>query len=877
MNYTEAKEYLLSPEVNTSILGLDRIKLALEELGNPQKELRVVHVVGSNGKGSTSAMMAGILKETGLRCGLFSSPYISELTEYIKLDLNEISENEFAELTNEIKAVIEKRGLKLTHFEFITVMSVLYFRKHNCDLCIYEAGMGGRDDATNIFDEAICNVLCSITVEHSQWLGDTITKIVENKLGIAHNGEKLVAADIVDMLFSKTMDIVEGHSPESVECCSDLNCSEPSDCEEISNEIIAYCRNNGLKLSGINYPVLKSESGLSCLGFDCGCYTDLIINTGARYQLKNAATAIKACELVCEAMGMTLSEEAVRKGLKKFSLKSRFEMVSEKPEVIIDGGHNPACIRELIKSLSGTEKYIIVTGVMADKDYERMYELLAPYAGVFIAVDDGIERALDSSVLSGYLSKFGVTVYNASTCELAAALVRELADESSRVLFTGTLYMTDSFKSSYKAFEDRNKSDFMYNEVVGRLTEKSFYSANYGLDDVRRLLEKLGSPEKELKVLHVAGTNGKGSTCKMLHSIIRQMGHSCGLFSSPYIRVFNERIQINEENISDNILTALTNRVLGAQSELGIDLNQFALVTVIAFLYYRLMRVDYVVLETGLGGELDPTNVIDEPLCTIITNIGLDHVGVLGDDISKIALAKAGIIKNNVPNVCYPVDEEAFEVISRRCLEKSAPLIYVNKENIKVTDSSALGTDFTYHGESYHVALTGDFQAYNACVAISAIKAVFGDDTNIEKKIKEGLKKISWPGRLELISEEPLCFMDGGHNPQCIRTVTSYFDRYYKDYKKIFIAGFMKDKDYHEMIKLLSLSADILYLVPVDCPRALTTSELTEATNVNIIKAEVFDELNQAYSKACRLDEKKLICFIGSLYQLSSIYELFED
>ncbi len=853
MNYLEAKKYLLGPEINTSILGLDRINLALSELGNPQMNVRVVHVVGSNGKGSTSTMIAGILDEVGLKCGLFSSPYITELTEYIKIGNEEISCSEFSQIADELKGLIEEKGIKLTHFEFITVMSVLYFSRHNCDLCIYEAGMGGREDATNIFADAICNVLCSITVEHSQWLGNTIEEIVYSKLGIAHPGEIVISTDIVD-----------GGA---------LN-------DNTAIEISRYCSENNLSLFGISQAVMHGNPKNNVLQFDLGNYTDITLNTGAKYQLKNAATAIRACEIICDELNITMKASDVRNGLSNFALKSRFEVISSNPETIIDGGHNPACIKELVKSLDKSRKYIIVTGVMADKDYEAMYEVLALYAKAFVAVDDQIKRAIHSCELTKYLEKYGVPVYDAGSCELGAVmaleLVEEFADDRISVLFTGTLYMTDSFKKSYKAFLDRETCNSYYREMVARLTEKSFYSANYGLGDIKKLLEYLGSPEKELKVFHVAGTNGKGSTCKMLHTIIRELGYSSGLFTSPYIRIFNERIQINEENISNTMLTALTNRVLQAQKELGIDLNQFALVTVIALLYYRLKGVDYVILETGLGGEFDPTNIISKPVCTAITNIGLDHVGVLGDSIEKIASAKAGIIKSCVPNVCYPIDKPALDVIKNKCNELSAPLMVVDKQDVEIINTAVSCIDFKYLSEDYHVTMNGDFQAYNACVAITAIETVFGKNANIAAKIKAGLNKMFWPGRLELISEKPLCFMDGGHNPQCIKTVTGFLDKYYGEYKKIYIAGFMKDKDYSEMIKLLSESADKLFLVPVEIGRALSYTELIDVVKTNKLDAVVYKGLKEAYIAAESINEDKLVCFIGSLYQLTSIYELFE-
>lgn len=871
MKYMDIKEYLLSPEMNVSIPGLKRIKSVLKYMGNPQKKLKIIHVVGSNGKGSVSHMLSEILTDAGIKTGLFTSPYITELTEYIKLNNKQISQDSFAKIASKVLDVLERTGLKLTHFEFVTVLSVLYFVEEECDVCIYEAGLGGVKDATNIFPKALCTVLASVSIEHSSYLGNTLENIVAKKAGITHAGETLISSD----------------------------CNEKNDsCNDSGiNEIIEnFCCNKNIILHKVSDDFKITGREINCITFDYKDLKNIEISSGALYQVKNAITVIETCEVLKEKFD--ISDSNVLKGLANFKLSSRFEIIKNKPLIIVDGGHNPACVSELVKSLDENEKHVIVTGVMADKDYKAMYSELAKYAKCFICVDNHISRALPSMRLCKELEEYDLPIYDAGSTFVAASLVNMLCSEEDKVLFAGTLYMTDDFKRDIATVYNKEELTFKYNEIVSRLTSKSFYSKNHSLEDMKKVLAEFDNPQEKIKYIHVAGTNGKGSTCSMIASSLEKYGYKTGLFTSPYITRFNERIRFNSEEISDSLLTSIALWILKVQEKLGIDLNQFALVTCICFVYYNLVKADYVVLETGLGGTYDPTNIIKKPVCTVITNIGYDHTTVLGNTIEQIASAKAGIIKPGVPVICYPVVDEAFEVIKSKAEELKSPLYKVNKDDAKIFTSDLNGTEFEYENERYHTSLTGDFQAYNASVALSVLNLVMkleiseliksGEIVNTDDgiaviyrfidSIKAGLSNVKWKGRLEPVSENPLCFIDGGHNIQCVEHVTDYFNSHYADKKKIYIAGFMKDKEYKDMIKVLSENADMLYLVPVSNERSLSFKELTDEVKKYNINVKVMESLNEAFLTAKNMcDEESVICIIGSLYQINDFYKLFDD
>lgn len=864
MNYQEVKDKLLSKEYNISDLGTDRIKKVLGGLGNPQNKLKVIHVVGTNGKGSVSTMIASIFNEANIKVGLFNSPYITELTEYISLadgSLHNISQNDFAYYASKVFEIMDIENCKLTHFEFVTVLAVLFYYKNNCDIVVMEAGLGGKGDATNIFNDDICTVITATSFDHTGFLGNSIEEIIDNKLGIAKKAGTVISIDAAKYYDISLNDIIDQQ---------DKIVSKSGKC------IIDYCNDNNMSLiypSSYSYHKLQDDTyAMEYEGIE------YLIPSQALYQLDNASLAITASKFIASSLYIELNENSICNGLLNFKLKSRFEVLSENPLIIMDGAHNPACAKALLKTISGRyndKKKIVITGVMADKDIEEIYYYIDQFADEYIVVDNGIPRAEKSVIFAKKLSKYGKKVTIAGTTKVAAALIKNSMDADTMVIFAGTLYMTDEFK--------RNVYDVMNDEVVSkeaetiihRLTSTSFYSKSSNLPDMAKLLEKLGSPQDSLKTIHIAGTNGKGSTSKMMYEILRGNNKNVGLFTSPYIEVFNERIQFNGEVIENELLVAICELVLKMQDEEGLDLNQFGLLTCIAYIYYKLKCADYIVMETGLGGTYDPTNLTKKPEVCIITNIGLDHMAVLGNTISEIAGAKAGIIKDNVPVCCYPVEIEAYNVIETYAKNYNAPLITFDKTDVEILSDNK----FIYNGCEFVNSLVGDFQCYNAVNAIIAYDLLCQNDSSLDKDplfISNCLTKVTWPGRLEKLSDNPLVYIDGGHNEQCVTNVMEYFKKHYSDKKLIVIAGFMKDKDYNKMLNIISDASSSIHLIPVNYYRSLSYLELTNLAKDNNIINSVSENMNEAYNNAlAEYDDKSVILITGSLYQISDAYNMF--
>ena len=367
-----------------------------------------------------------------------------------------------------------------------------------------------------------------------------------------------------------------------------------------------------------------------------------------------------------------------------------------------------------------------------------------------------------------------------------------------------------------------------YDEALNQLTARTFFNSFAGLGRMREELSLLGNPENCYPVIHIAGTNGKGSVAAMLHSVLTEAGYRVGLFTSPYLEDFRERIRVGNELISRYDLTVLTEQVLGLTLKYPEPPNQFEMITLIAFLYFREQKADIVVLETGLGGTFDPTNVLSKPLLDIITNIGMDHSAILGNTIPEIAGAKAGILKESVPCVLYPSCEEAMAVFRERAKSLSVPLIAVRKEDVLNGCYSEGMEHFSYKGEEYEVSLPGEHQRYNAAVVLEAVSVLESSGFRIsESHLKKGLSRVKWPARLECLSKEPLIFLDGGHNPQCMEAVTRFLKDNYSGRNIIFFVSILADKDYDTMLRLISGTADKMYFIPLAVPRAIRPEELS--------------------------------------------------
>lgn len=364
-------------------------------------------------------------------------------------------------------------------------------------------------------------------------------------------------------------------------------------------------------------------------------------------------------------------------------------------------------------------------------------------------------------------------------------------------------------------------------EAIQYIENYTWSTTRLGLERTKELLDELGNPQRELRFIHVAGSNGKGSTCAMLDSILRAAGYKVGLYTSPYIQEFSERIQLNGENIPGDKLAALTERVKVIAEAMEDHPSQFELVTAIGMEYFREEKADIVVLEVGMGGALDSTNAIDAPELAIITNVGLEHTEYLGDTLEKIALTKSGIIKTGCSCVCYDGAPEVTEVIKKVCGEKKVPLICVDFTKLNPVTETLQGQKFTWQGEEYNLALLGEHQLHNAAVVLESVEALRQRGWKIpDEAVHTGFETVKWPARLEVLGNEPLFILDGGHNPQCAQALAVSLKNILGGKKAVFLLGVLADKDYPQMMDIVSPYAQEFFCLTPLSDRAFTGKEL---------------------------------------------------
>ncbi|MBD9242383.1 MAG: bifunctional folylpolyglutamate synthase/dihydrofolate synthase, partial [Ruminococcaceae bacterium] len=362
-----------------------------------------------------------------------------------------------------------------------------------------------------------------------------------------------------------------------------------------------------------------------------------------------------------------------------------------------------------------------------------------------------------------------------------------------------------------------------YEEALEYIHAVQWAGHKPGLSRTRTLLAALGDPHKTLKFVHVAGTNGKGSTAAMLASCLQAAGYRVGLFTSPFINRFNERIQINGEQIPDEALVRLVEQVRPAADAMTDIPTEFEIITALGMLWFARQQCDIVVLEVGLGGTLDSTNVIDPPECAVITALGMDHVKELGPTLADIAAAKAGILKPGSPAVSYGGVPEADAVIARVAKEQRAPLTVVDFSKLRLDGGDLDEVTFDFDGlDGVRLPLIGSYQPRNAAVAITALRVLRGRGWHIpEQAIRKGLETVQWPGRFELLRRAPAFVLDGSHNAHGMRaTVQSLRDRFPGE-KFVFLLSIMADKDVDEMLDLLAPLAKRFVTVAAHTPRAL--------------------------------------------------------
>ena len=407
-------------------------------------------------------------------------------------------------------------------------------------------------------------------------------------------------------------------------------------------------------------------------------------------------------------------------------------------------------------------------------------------------------------------------------------------------------------------------------ETLKYLQFDNWEQSEPGLSRSYELLGLLGNPQKKLKFVHIAGTNGKGSTAAMLASVLQSAGYRTGLYTSPHLLRFHERMRVNGEEIDDNSLISLTNTVRSAAESMSELPTGFEIMTAIAFLYFVHEQCDIVSLEVGLGGRMDSTNVIPAPEVCVVANIGLEHTAILGDTVEKIAAEKCGIIKHGAHAVLFGQSEGVENVAREKCAQEDVALTITAQEKLERISSSLDGQEFKYRGRGpYHLRLLGEYQLLNALTVIDVCNALRsrGWDKLTDEAIDEGLSHAQWPGRLELLRRGPDFIVDGAHNPQCVDALMDSLAALYGDKKLIFLTGVLRDKDWQQMLRRALPLAKAFVVITPPSARALDENELAAWLNAQGVQAVPAKDTDDGVRRVLALaGEDDAICSWGSLY-----------
>lgn len=420
-----------------------------------------------------------------------------------------------------------------------------------------------------------------------------------------------------------------------------------------------------------------------------------------------------------------------------------------------------------------------------------------------------------------------------------------------------------------------------YEEALAYIHTVTWRGSIPGLSRTQELLRRLGNPERSLRFVHIAGTNGKGSTSAMMASILHAAGYRVGLYVSPFIDRFNERMQINGVPIPDEMLAALTAEVYPHAEAMAEHPTEFELITSIAMLYFTRSRCDIVVLEVGMGGALDSTNVIDTPELAVITAMGLDHMRFLGNTLAEISAQKAGIIKEGGDVVIYGRCPEAETVFEQRCAERHARLHRPDAALLRPGVFGLNGQSFSYGAYSdLWIPLVGSYQPYNAAVVLTGVDVLRQKGWQIpQSAVREGLRRVSWPARFEVLRHaDPVCIVDGGHNPHGIRGTADSLLRLFPHTPVTFVIGVMADKDVDGILDILLPLAARCFTVRPDSPRAMDPAALAAAISARGVRAEacpmVADGVQRAVAAA---GQGGVVCALGSLYMAGDVRSLFRS
>ena len=417
-----------------------------------------------------------------------------------------------------------------------------------------------------------------------------------------------------------------------------------------------------------------------------------------------------------------------------------------------------------------------------------------------------------------------------------------------------------------------------YEEALSYIHSICWKGSKLGLDRTRELLGKLNDPQKELKFIHIAGTNGKGSTAAMLSSILEEAGYRVGLYTSPFINRFNERMQVNHQPIPDEELAALTEYVRPHADAMADSPTEFELITALAMVWFARQKCDIVVLEVGMGGELDSTNIIDVPEAAVIAAMGMDHVKELGPTMADIARAKAGIIKEGGRVVSYGGNPEADEVIAAVCRARNASLCQPDFSAIVPGDFGLEGQTFSYKGwRGLRIPLVGAYQMNNAAVVLETVEVLRQRGWSVsDEAVRQGLADTRWPARFEVLRRDPVFIVDGGHNPHGIRATAESLSRLFPGRKITFVTGVMADKDVEHILGLIVPLAEQFFTVRPDNPRAMDAGELARRIEAMGAKATACASVRDGVDRAIQAEGPHgVACALGSLYMSGEVRSCF--
>jgi len=422
-----------------------------------------------------------------------------------------------------------------------------------------------------------------------------------------------------------------------------------------------------------------------------------------------------------------------------------------------------------------------------------------------------------------------------------------------------------------------------YDEAIEYIHGTLKFGSKLGLHNIGVLLKLMGDPQKKMKFVHVAGTNGKGSTTAFISSILMEAGYRTGIYTSPYLQRFTERIRIGNEEIGRDELAEITAFVkANIEKMLAMGENhptEFELVTAIAFEYYCRKGCDVAVLEVGLGGRFDSTNIIGVPEVAVITTISYDHTDRLGKTLPEIAFEKAGIIKPGGDVVIYGQSSEVEQVFEKACSERCACLHRTDFSSLALHEFGMEGQTFSFGGyENLRIGLLGGHQIRNAAVAVKAAEILKRKGYHITEDIlRRGLLKSKWPGRLEILSRDPLLIVDGAHNPEGAAVLRKALDEYFPGRPVTFIMGVLTDKDFMSMMEIMLPGCKKLIAVTTDSPRALPADELAKAASNYCNNVQTSDTIERAISMCMEsASAEDVICAFGSLYYIGAVREVFK-